>query len=180
MTASVAEDGVRDADECNSRCQKCHRCSFEMYRYTADYRENQSRCSYDECGSYRAPTEMRPHSSVMYRLYIVGPHDSGRLKTCDVLARNLTRAERARTCLRRSRRATYTKRDRRTSKVLRRKTCAFGNAREHTRADLFRIVKREDYIWPAAALQNTMRRAGLALHRPADSQERRQHSARFA
>ena len=54
----MTEDRIGDADERDGRCQECDCGSFETYRYTTDNRENQCRCTYYQCRSYRAPTEI--------------------------------------------------------------------------------------------------------------------------
>ena len=60
----------------------------------------------------------------------------------------------------------------------RRKPGVLGDAREHLGTDLFAIVKREDKIRPAIALQCPMR-AGLALKLPSNPDQRGVDTARF-
>ena len=64
------------------------------------------------------------------------------------------------------------------SQVLWPKPAVLGDTRQHTRADFRAVVKRENEIGPTLASEHLVR-TSLALHFPADANQRGENEARF-
>lgn len=63
------------------------------------------------------------------------------------------------------------------SKITWSQPCAFGDSSEHPGPDLVRIMKRVNEVRPVVTREDSMR-AGLALDRSTDSEQRGEHSRR--